>query len=55
MPDASEFISRKNSIALVGGVAASAKNKVSTQASQLALLKRVTGPRGVKPKNPGAP
>jgi len=44
MPSASEYISRKNSDALVGGAVASAKNKVSTQAYQRALLRRTTGP-----------
>jgi hypothetical protein len=46
MPDASDYISRKNSDALVAGAVSSNINKRAIQASQRALLKRVTGPRG---------
>ena len=46
MPSASDYTSQKNSAILVTSEVYSAKNKVSTQASQLALLKRTTGPRG---------
>jgi len=46
MPDASDYIAQKKSDALVGSELFSNKNKVSTQAYQLALLKRVTGPQG---------